>query len=139
MLACVYCLSKEKVCSLEPLLDEQLCKADVDRDLEEVGTAEMLTSMANVVLIAEDLEAMEGVQVAEETEGSIITGMPEGELTEGLTWQVEQHEQEHRQATADCVMPSAKVTVEEAPENDLDVQEVFGLVIPELGTFSQPG
>jgi len=32
MLACVYCLGKEKVCSLEPLLAEESCRADVDGD-----------------------------------------------------------------------------------------------------------
>ena len=98
-------------------------EADTDGDAKEAETTGAMTLM-NVVVAApaaENPEAMEGVQ---DTEGRIITGMPEGELAEGLMWQVEQCKQEHRQATVEHVTPSANMM--EALEDDLDVQEGSG-------------
>jgi len=74
MLACLYCLGKGKACSLEPPPAEESCKADADRDLEEVGTVKAMvsTSVAVMVQTAEAPEAMEEVQATEEAEGSIV-------------------------------------------------------------------
>jgi len=116
-------------------------EADADRDTNKAGMTGAMTSTNVVVvaLVAGDPEAMEGVQTAEETKDSIIVGTPEGELAEGLMWQAKQHKQEHRQATVECAMPLANMMVEEPLENDLDVQEVFGLVIPDTNTHPRPG
>ena len=139
---CRICIAEDKVyIFLQPTPTIKVSETDMDGDAKEAVTtrATMSMNMAVVVLVAEDPEVMEGIQVVEDTDGSIIVGTPEGELVEGLTWQAEQLKQEHRQETVECAMPSANAMVEEAPENNLDVQEVFGLVIPEMRTLLWPG
>jgi len=51
MLACLYCLGKGKACSLELPPAEESCKADADRDLEEVGAAEATVSTSAAVVV----------------------------------------------------------------------------------------
>ena len=96
------------------------------------------------MLAAEDPEAMEGVQMMEETESIVEpTLVPEKRAerdhTKGVLWQHEQHKWEHRLASAEYAMASAKVTVVGALEDNLEVQEVLGLNTPEQGTVVRPG
>jgi len=147
MLACLYCLGKGKVCSLESPPAEEPREADVDGDLEEAGTVEatVSTSAAVVVQTAEDPEAMEEVQATEEAEGSIVKPSPvpeeraEGDHVEGVSWQQEQLERELREVTADYAMPAAEEAVARALGESSDMQEVPGASATEPETVPRQG
>jgi len=134
-LACLYCLGKEKVCSLEVPPAEEPCEADADGDLEEAGTAEATasTSAAVAAHTAGTPEVMEEVQATEEAEGSIVEPSPvpeeraEGDHAEGVSRQLEQLEQLERElmeVTADYASPAAEEVVARALGESSDVQEV---------------
>jgi len=139
MLACLYCLGKGKACSLEPPAEES-CKADVDGDLEEVGTAEVTasTSAAVVVQTAEAPEAME------EDKGSIVKPslVPEertvGDHAEGVSRQLEQLERELMEVT-DYASPAAKEAVARALGESSDLQEVPGASAMARARAAEPG
>jgi len=147
MLACLYCLGKGKACSLELLPAEESCKADVDGDLEEAGTAKVTALMSAVVMVqtAEVLEVMEEVQATEEAKGSIVKPSPvpeeraEGDHMEGVSWQQEQLERGLREVTADYMMPVAEEAVARALGEGSDMEEVLGASAMELEMVPRQG
>ena len=70
--SCVYCLGKQKACSLNPLLAEESCEADTDRDLKEAGMVGATASTSAVVVV----QTAEALEVMEEVKGSIIKPTP---------------------------------------------------------------
>ena len=123
---CRICVNKDKDCIfLLPTPVIAASEADMEGDAKEAGTS-------MVVAVAEVPMAMEGIQVMEGTEGSIVklSPMPEerakGDHTEGVSWQHKQFEQELRVTSMDHALPAAEEAVVRALGEDSDVQEVLG-------------
>jgi len=110
---------------LQPTPTIEASEADTDGDAEEAVTN-------TAVATAEVPSAMEGVQVTEGTEGSVVEPSPipeervEGDHAEGVSRQHKQFERELREATPDHASPAAEEPVARALGEDLDVQEVSG-------------
>jgi len=125
-------MADEDCIFLQPAPVIEAGDADGDGDIEEAGTAEATgsTSKAVAVPTAEAPEAMEGVQVTYEAEGSIIEPTPvpeekaEEDHAEGVSQQREQFERKLREATTDYASPAAEEAVARALGEDSDMQEV---------------
>jgi len=129
---CRACVMADEDCIfLQPMPIIEAGEVDMDGDAEEARMANAmgLTSKAVGVLTAEAPEAMEGVQVMYEAEGSIVEPTPvpeekaEEDHAEGVLWQCKQFERKLREVTMDYASLAAEEAVARALGEDSDVQE----------------
>jgi len=100
-------------------------EADAEGDAEEARTS-------TVAATAGASRVIKGVQVAEETKGSIVELLPmpeervKGDHAEGVLQQCKQFECKLRVTSMDHTLPVAKEVVARALGEDSDMQEVSG-------------